>query len=239
MAFYADFAGHYEKIFPLRPEVLAFLDRRLPGRGRILDIGCGTGDACAALDRSGRRCLGIDLDPGMIGRAEQRHPDGQFRLMGMEEIGLLSRSTFAGAICLGNVLPHLPGDRLADFLLDVKRLLAPGGIWIFQTVNFDPLLRSGVREHAFADLRIPQDDLVFQRRYKDIEPDCLTFVTRLSARGREIFQGEVELAPRASLEYILGHQAAGFQLLGHYADYRERPFVPEEPSGSVFVWRLG
>lgn len=239
MAFYSDFAGHYEKIFPFRQEVFSFLDRWLPERGRILDVGCGTGEACAALDRTGRRCLGIDLDPGMIDHAERLHPDGQFRLMSMEEIGLLSRSTFAGAICLGNVLPHLPGDRLADFLLDVKRLLAPGGIWIFQTVNFDPILASGQREYAFPDLRIPQDDLVFQRGYRDIGPDCLTFRTRLSAKGREVFQGEVELAPRQSLEYLLGHQAAGFRLLGHFADYRGKAFVSRENSGSVFVWQLG
>ena len=36
--------------------------------------------------------------------------------------------------------PTCPAHRLAEFLVDVYRLLAPGGIWIFQTVNFDPIM---------------------------------------------------------------------------------------------------
>lgn len=239
MAFYSDFAGHYEAIFPFRKVVLDFLDEHLPAVGRILDVGCGTGEACAALDRTGRRCLGIDLDPGMLARAESLHPDGQFRLMGMEEIGLLPASTFAGVVSLGNVLPHLPSRLLAGFLLAVRRLLIPGGVWIFQTVNFDPILASGADEHAFADLQVPAEGLVFQRRYTDIRPGTLTFHTRLTARGAEIFQGRTELHPCSSTEYILGHQAAGFRLLGHFADFAGKPFRPDVHSGSVFVWRKG
>ncbi len=72
MAFYADFAGHYDKIFPFRPAVAAFLDHWMPATGRILDVGCGTGSYCAALDKTGRQTLGIDLDPGMIGEAALR-----------------------------------------------------------------------------------------------------------------------------------------------------------------------
>ena len=237
MAFYADFAGHYEKVFPYREATFAFLDRWLPEQGRILDIGCGPGRYCEALDRSGRRCQGIDLDPGMIHRAEQRHPEGCFQILGMQEIGLLSRSTYAGAFCIGNVLPHMPAAGLADFLLDIKHLLAPGGIWIFQTVNFDPILHSQAQDFRFPVLRIPDGELEFHRWYEDIEQDSLIFHTQLTAAGRVVFQGEVELAPRLSLEYLLGHQTAGFELLGHFADFQEREFQPAAPSGSVFVWR--
>ena len=37
MAFYSDFAGNYEKIFPFRKGVLEFLDGHLPVTGRVLD----------------------------------------------------------------------------------------------------------------------------------------------------------------------------------------------------------
>jgi len=140
MAFYADFAGHYEKIFPFRPAVAEFLDHWLPAEGRILDIGCGTGHYCAALDGTGRRTLGVDLDPGMIREASRAYPGGEFRILGMEEIGLLPKEGFSGVFCIGNVLPHLPAHRLAGFLVDVHSLLEPGGVWVFQTVNFDPIM---------------------------------------------------------------------------------------------------
>lgn len=239
MAFYTDFAGHYEKIFPFRPTTLEFLDHWLPSEGRFLDIGCGTGQYCAALARDGRTCLGIDLDPGMISRAGREYPEGEFRIQGMEEIGLLKPGSFAGAFCIGNVLPHLPAAELVRFVLNIKKLLVPGGIWIFQTVNFDPLLRAKDQNFRFPVLRLEQDDLEFHRWYEDISEEGLNFHTQLVAGGKAVFQGEVKLAPHMSLEYLLGHQAAGFELRGHFADFKATPFQPEVQSGSVYVWQGG
>ena len=235
MAFYSDFAGHYEKIFPFRQGVAAFLDQWLPAGGRILDVGCGTGHYCAALDQTGRRSLGIDLDPGMIREAERLHPDGEFRILGMEEIGLLPAGGFAGIFCIGNVLPHLQANRLADFLVDVQSLLEPGGVWIFQTVNFDPIL--GEEDFIFPEINLPTDQLTFLRWYEDIRTDRLVFHTSLAGPMGEIFAGEVTLFPRTSGDYSVGHKAVGFEKLGHFADFSGQGFHPREKSGSVFVWR--
>jgi len=235
MAFYADFAGHYEKIFPFRPKVAEFLDQWLPTEGRILDIGCGTGAYCAALRGTGRRALGIDLDPGMIREAARAHPDGEFRILSMEEIGLLEPEGFAGVFCIGNVLPHLPAHRLAGFLVDVHRLLAPDGVWVFQTVNFDPIM--DLKNFVFPEINLPSGQLTFLRRYEDIRPDRLVFHTSLSGPEGEIFSGEVPLYPRTSGDYSIGHKAAGLQKLGHFSDFSGRGFHPAKNSGSVFVWR--
>ena len=235
MAFYSDFAGHYEKIFPFRQGVAAFLDQWLPAGGRILDVGCGTGHYCAALDQTGRRSLGIDLDPGMIREAERLHPDGEFRILGMEEIGLLPAGEFAGIFCIGNVLPHLPANQLAGFLVDVQSLLEPGGVWIFQTVNFDPIL--GEEDFIFPEINLPTGQLTFLRWYEDIQTDRLVFHTSLAGPKGEIFAGEVALFPRTSGDYSLGHKALGFEMLGHFADFSGKAFHPREKSGSVFVWR--
>lgn len=239
MAFYTDFAGHYEKVFPFRQTTLDFLDRWLPPEGHMLDIGCGTGHYCAGVDGDPRSCLGIDLDPGMINRAEELYPDSRFRILGMEEIGLLERGSFQGIFCIGNVLPHLPAAGLAGFVLDVKKLLAPGGVWIFQTVNFDPLLRTRVQDHRFPVLRLEEENLEFHRWYEDIEGGSLRFHTQLVAAGDVLFQGETALTPHMSVEYLLGHQAAGFELLGHFGDFTGSAFDPSESRGSIFVWRRG
>ncbi|MFT7699074.1 MAG: 2-polyprenyl-3-methyl-5-hydroxy-6-metoxy-1,4-benzoquinol methylase, partial [Candidatus Krumholzibacteriia bacterium] len=133
MAFYSDFAGHYETVFPFRPKTFEFLDKWLPNEGRVLDVGCGTGAYCARLASEGRHTLGIDLDPGMITEAERLYPSDRFQILGMEEVGLLPSEGFSGVICIGNVLSHLPTGRLAAFIMDIHKLLAPGGIWVFQT----------------------------------------------------------------------------------------------------------
>ncbi len=82
MAFYSDFSGHYEKIFPFREGVFSFLDQRLPTSGSVLDVGCGTGGYCSALMESGRSCVGLDLDAGMHGEIDSR---GEVCLVG--EVG--------------------------------------------------------------------------------------------------------------------------------------------------------
>jgi SAM-dependent methyltransferase len=234
MAFYSDFVGHYEKIFPFRKGVLEFLDAHLPSGGRVLDIGCGTGRYCSALDETGRRTLGIDLDPGMIGEAEKLNPGGEFRIMGMDEIKLLPGSSFRGVYCIGNVLPHLPAAGLKDFLGEVTRLLEPGGIWIFQTVNFDRLLDLAVFE--FPDMVLKRDRLIFARSYRGIQTDRLEFHTRLTGPRGNIFNGVVNLHPRTSVDYATIHRDAGFVRRGHFADYQGRGFDPAESPGSVFVW---
>ena len=234
MAFYSDFAGHYEKIFPFRKGVVEFLTRHLPEGARVLDVGCGTGRYCAALDATGRRTLGIDLDPGMIAEAERLHPAGDFRILGMEEIKLLPSSSFGGVFCIGNVLPHLPAPGLKEFLTEVRRLLAPGGVWIFQTVNFDRLLDLGVFE--FPDMVLKRERLIFARSYRDIQTDRLEFHTRLSGPRGSIFSGRVALHPRTSVDYVTLHRDLGFVRRGHFADYDGRGFDPAASAGSVFVW---
>ena len=235
MAFYADFAGHYDAVFPVRGDLLRFLDRELPAAGRILDVGCGTGGCCGHLAAPARPCLGIDLDPGMIAQAEARHPNAGFRILGMQEIGLLPAGAFAGVICLGNVLPHLPLDLLPGFLSAVHRLLLPGGAWIFQTVNFDPILRRP--GHVFPVIRVPDGDLAFHRAYENIRPGRLDFVTALTDPDRVIFRGRETLYPLTTPSYRALHAAERWQLLRHEADFNGRAFDSAVDSGSVWVWR--
>jgi len=234
MAFYSDFAGEYEKIFPLREGTLQFLDRWLPEDARILDMGCGTGHYCGHLARTGRHCLGIDLDPGMILQAEKTYPDPAFRILDMRRAGNLQLDSFGGVYCIGNVLPHLPAAELPMHLAAVSSLLQPGGRWIFQTVNFDPLLH--LDEYDFPVLKFPEDQLLFQRKYSTHPKGHLKFQTRLLRQGKEIFRGETSLYPRISSEYLSMHEKAGFHLLAHFADFTERQFVSGQSAGSVYVF---
>lgn len=235
MAFYADFAGHYEEVFPARPDVVAFLERALPPTGRLLDVGCGTGAFCGHLARPDRPCLGIDLDPGMIDQAEAHHAGVDFRILGMQEIGLLPAGEFRSVICLGNVLPHLPLASLPGFLSAVHRLLQPGGAWVFQTVNFDPILKR--RGHVFPVIRVAESGLAFHRAYENITPGRLDFVTALTDPDRVVFRGRETLYPLSSDGYRAMHAPSQWQAVVHDADFNGRPFDPATDSGSVWVWR--
>lgn len=234
MAFYSDFAGHYETVFPFRTGTAEFLVEWLPGEGRVLDVGCGSGAYTRHLNGRGGDCLGIDLDPGMIDQAQRRDSAGAYRIMGMEEIAHLETGAFSGVFCVGNVLPHLPAAQVATFLRHVHRLLEPRGRWLFQTVNFDPLLER--TQYEFPVISNDERQLAFHRTYRDIEPGRLEFATRLEVAGEVLFDASTTLFPRTSEDYRAAHVAVGFRQLTHVADWAGRRFLPGTPSGSVFVW---
>lgn len=234
MAFYSDFAGEYEKIFPLRERTLQFLDGWLPEDGRILDLGCGTGHYCGRLTSDERSCLGIDLDPGMILEAEKIYSTANFQILDLQDISVLAAASFGGVYCIGNVLPHLPAKKLPEFLVAVRRLIKPGGRWIFQTVNFDPLLH--LDEYNFPILEFPGDNLAFRRKYVNDNQGNLLFQSSLEKDGMEVFTGETSLYPRFSSEYLAMNQAAGFNLLAHFADFTGLEFTSGRSTGSVYVF---
>ena len=234
MAFYSDFAGEYEKIFPLREGTLDFLDRWLPEDGRILDLGCGTGHYCGRLAGTGRDCLGVDLDPGMIIEAEKNYAKASFQILDLRDVRVLRPNSFSGIFCIGNVLPHLPSGELQGFLASVFKLLKPGGHWIFQTVNFDPLLH--LDEYCFPDLEFPDIKMVFQRKYLSDPRGHLIFQTKLVRDELDVFSGETPLYPSVSSDYQSIHQIAGFKMLAHFADFTGRDFESGRSTGSVFVF---
>lgn len=234
MAFYADFAGHYDLVFPFREPTWQFLDRWLPEEGRILDLGCGTGHYCGRLAASDRDSLGIDLDPGMISRAQELYPQAKFQILGMEELHHLGAASRDGIICIGNVLPHLPFSKHSEFLNQIDRILRPGGRWIIQTVNFDPLLH--LDEHHFKDLEFATSGLLFQRQYIMRDDGAITFATRLFEGDGLIFAGEAVLYPRLSHQYRDLHRAMEFKELAHFADFQEGPFLPATSGANVFVF---
>jgi len=90
---------------------------------RVLDVGCGRGDLCAAAAARGARPVGVDLADGMIDAARTAHPELEFRRGDAEDLPLEPKSFDAAlAAFLVNHLPH--PERGAT---ELRRVLAPGG----------------------------------------------------------------------------------------------------------------
>jgi hypothetical protein len=107
-------------------------------------------------------------------------------------------------------------------------------VWLFQTVNFDPLL--GHSEHPFPVRSFPEEGLDFHRRYLDITEDHLVFSTNLTAAGREIFAGEVDLCPRRGSRLWEAHAAAGFSCQGTFGDFAGSPFEASTSPATIGVY---
>ena len=96
---------------------------------RLLDLGCGRGGVVEQLDHPASLITG--LDPDGLSRAEHRLPQIQ-RVAGESDRAPLRGGTF-DLVLASWVLEHLAAPE--HTLREIKRLLKPGGVFLFITPN--------------------------------------------------------------------------------------------------------
>lgn len=233
MSFYSQFAQYYESVFPFSPGVYDFLRRNFPPPpAAILDIGCGTGHYTGALAAAGFDVAGVDLDGAMIDHAQTYYPAAAFYAMNMLDLAMLGR-VFDAAFCIGNTAAHLTRVEFTRFLASVREVVAPGGAWVLQVMNWDYVL---AQEAVALPLITGEGEVVFERAYRQISKDRVTFETRLVVEGAEVFADATPLYPLRSDEIVALHAAHGFHLVGHRGSYGGAPFDVGQFSANVFVF---
>ena len=234
MSMYSQFAIWYDRIFPFSAGVYAFLTHHLGELGGpVLDLGCGTGDYCAAFTRDGISAVGIDLDQAMISQARIRGPETEFHTLDMTQFHTLG-GPWSMIYCIGNTAAHLSSKDFWFCVDQVPTRLGPGGLWIVQVMNWDFVLT----RPSFTFPPKIMDQAVFYRAYKDISPSGLTFTTSLEIDGHHVFADQVRLYPLSSKNIISGHKERGLKLIEHVADYAGSPFDPESFSANIFVFNV-
>jgi SAM-dependent methyltransferase len=97
----------------------------LPEGGRLLDLGCGTGDPIARwFIAEGFRVTGADFAAPMLDIARARWPDGDWRHVDMRRFDL--GESFDGIVAWNSFF-HLRPDEQRACIADMARHLAPGG----------------------------------------------------------------------------------------------------------------
>jgi len=247
MSFYAEFAEHYEAIFPFDATVYALLRRYItPEHRRCLDVGCGTGHYCGQLAADGFDAVGIDLDAAMITHARRRYPQATFHVLNMLNLADLLSPTlplpppptsppphFDTAFCIGNTAAHLTQTQFTQFLDSVKGVLQPGAPWILQVMNWDYVLE---RETFTFPVIATTQGLTFHREYRAITETQVTFHTRLQSGADVIFEDEVPLYPLRSTAIAHLHEDRGFTSIAHFGNYAGAPFNPAVFSANIFVF---
>ncbi len=132
--------------WPERIRREAPLLERVLGEGpsrRILDLGSGPGDHARFLASRGFDVVGVDASESMLKMATEeavpenvRFVQGDFR-----ELPNLVDGTFGGAICLGNVLPHLTEvEDLRAIARGLGAKLERGGRLLVQIINYQRMV---------------------------------------------------------------------------------------------------
>ena len=108
----------------------AELDRRLPKKGTILEVGVGTGVVALGLRRRERTVIGVDVAPAMLARAKERLGTGVV-------LGDARRLPFADrsvAHAVSVWVAHAVDPPEAMFA-EVARVLRPGGRYLVCPTN--------------------------------------------------------------------------------------------------------
>jgi SAM-dependent methyltransferase len=99
-----------------------------PAGGRVLDLGCGTGDLARAANRAGLRATACDISAGMLGRAAAGDPGDAIEWVQLDPLWrrLPFESCTFDVVVAASVLEYV--DRPGVILSECARVLRPGGI---------------------------------------------------------------------------------------------------------------
>lgn len=126
----------------LVPGRLTWFDRHIEWRGQdVLDLGCAGGFMAEALARRGAQVTGIDPAADAIEAARTHAREGGLRIgydVGVGEALPYESASFDAVVCV-DVLEHVVDLNMV--LSEVARTLRPGGLFLFDTINRNPLAR--------------------------------------------------------------------------------------------------
>ncbi|CTQ48941.1 bifunctional 2-polyprenyl-6-hydroxyphenol methylase/3-demethylubiquinol 3-O-methyltransferase UbiG [Jannaschia donghaensis] len=124
------------------PGRLSYFDTFVDWSGKqVLDIGCAGGFLAEALDDRGAQVTGIDPAKGAIAAARAHAEQGGRDIRydtGVGEHLPYDDAAFDAVACV-DVLEHV--SDLDQVLAEVARVLKPGGIFCFDTINRNPISR--------------------------------------------------------------------------------------------------
>lgn len=99
----------------------------LPGRGTVLDIGCGVGDFTIKLATDDRRVVGVDASPDLIAEATGRFGDRvEFRIGQAQNLDMIGDASM-DAVVSRAALHWIAAADHPRMLAEVARVLVPGG----------------------------------------------------------------------------------------------------------------
>ena len=126
----------------LVPGRLRWFDRQIDWQGKaVLDLGCAGGFMAEALAARGANVTGIDPAEGAIDAARAHARKGGLRIgydVGVGEALPYDTASFDAVVCV-DVLEHVAD--LHRVMAEVARVLRPGGLFLFDTINRNPLAR--------------------------------------------------------------------------------------------------
>jgi SAM-dependent methyltransferase len=243
--FYTTTLEYYDELFPLDEQAISFILKirdeqktatpaNMPALTRFLGIGCATGNLENKLSGYGMDITGIDQNAAMIETAKRRMKRGfsTIRFFEMPAIDIrrfLKQGSFNIICCIGNVLPYLSDETLMrKFFHDARALLAPGGKFVVETLNYDGMpLSKPVRLPNLSSVRVN----LLQGYMPGEDGQVLLDATLEQGNGKKmILQRTTKLLPVTVAKIELYAREAGFTEINLYSNFAGAPWFKESAS---------
>ena len=111
----------------------------------IMDIGCGRGEWLELLNEAGLTAIGIDTNSVQIGEAQEKGLDARQG----DARSALSEAEDGSLACITahHLIEHLPFEEVLWITREAMRVLAPGGLLLFETPNVRNVLVGATSFH--------------------------------------------------------------------------------------------
>ncbi len=237
-----DFGVLYDSvpIYAARRDVQFYVEEAAAARGRVLELGCGTGRILVPTARAGHVIVGLDTSSHMLERCRAKvldEPEAvQQRITltrgDVRDFDLSQR--FALITAPFRVVQHLTSvDDQLRFLAAAARHLALGGRLVFDVFNphFAKLLAVDGVEHEDTPRQLLPDGRTLRRAFRVArvrwidqvsEVELIYYVSDATRTEQRYVQSfEMRWFLRAEIEHVLAR--GGFRVQAMYGDFDRSP----------------
>lgn len=114
-------------------------------RARVLEVGCGEGYGASLLAKSALEVTAVDLFPRNVTAATQRYGAPNLKFLQMNATELAFEDDRFDLVVSFQVIEHIPREKLSWYASEIRRVLAPGGVFLVSTLNLKKAMKSGAR----------------------------------------------------------------------------------------------
>jgi ubiquinone/menaquinone biosynthesis C-methylase UbiE len=200
------------------------LGLRIPS-GTALDFGCGAGRLSLALADHFDGVVGVDISSSMLDTARRHNEHGErvrFRLNVEPHLEQFASDRFA-FIYSNITLQHVPRRPAEAYIAEFFRVLAPGGVAVFQVPNGRPWPLDSLGHRLTAFVRGPLRR--FSKRIRGKKTVEIHYVPRPRVE---------EMVADAGCEIVEAHDlAGGRKRWGSYRYCVRKPSRPDEASAGA------
>ena len=129
------YTGRYYRKYKSRildESIISELDMK--GTDSFVDIGCGNGDHVNFIAKYVGYACGVDFSESAIEIARKKYPGNEFFAADARSLSIFKENTFDKCLCL-HVLEHIEREHAREAILEIKRIVKPGGLMLFGTLD--------------------------------------------------------------------------------------------------------